>query len=290
MRIVLTGASGQLGAYLVAALATTPHELVLWSGSQKGTRAGRALVRVDLNDAAALRNALEKTRPDAIVHAAAISKPTSVFEQRERAWRVNVEATRGIADWCATNDRALVFTSTDLVFDGARGWYDENDTPRPLNAYARTKVAAEGHALSVPRGLVARMALMYGPSRNGQATYFDDALAALKRGQPQRFFVDEFRTPLDYQTAAHALVALLHAGARGVVHVAGRQRLSRFDLMSRIARRLDLNPALVQGDSLHDHAWSEPRAPDCSLKTNRLSELLPDLSRPPVEDVVRTWT
>lgn len=289
LRIGVTGASGQLGAYLVEALAAATHDLVAWSGTQKGERSGIPLIRLDLTDEVMLARALDKASPDAVIHAAAISKPSSVFEQRERAWVVNVEATRRIADWCDRRQRRLVFTSTDLVFDGTRGWYSEGDGVSPLGAYAQTKVAAEAAVTTISNGLVARMALMFGPAKQSRPGYFDTMVAALRSGRPQKFFHDELRTPLDYGTAAHALAGLIESAATGIVHVAGGERLSRVELMTQVARGLGLDEGLIQSNSLRDLTWSEPRAADCSLRSDRLMQLLPDLRRPTPEAVARTW-
>ena len=97
--------------------------------------------------------------------------------------------------------------------------------------------------LAVPRGIVARVCLLFGPDLGGNPGFFDNALAALARGEPRPFFRDEFRTPLDYRSAAEVLTRLIESEATGLVHVGGRERLSRFDLMRRvaIARGIDVN-------------------------------------------------
>ena len=93
-----------------------------------------------------------------IIHAAAISGAEDVRKNPRQAWAVNVEATQQLAVWCRDHRRRLVFTSTDMVFDGARGWYREDDPRAPIVEYGRTKAAAEEAVLEVPGGLVARLA------------------------------------------------------------------------------------------------------------------------------------
>ena len=206
-----------------------------------------------------------------------MSAADAVRQNPQEGWRVNVEGTAWLADWCREHDRRLVFTSTDLVFDGARGWYREDDAPGPILAYGRTKAAAEALVLEVPRGLVARISLLFGPSRIGRGSFFDRALAGLKAGQPQVFFEDEFRTPLDYATAALALIRLAQTEVRGIVHVAGRERVSRFQLMERTARTLGLDPGLVRANRREDVKLAEPRPADVSLR-HRPSRLAPSRS------------
>jgi len=291
MRILVTGASGQLGSYLASELCRGGRfEPVLWSRGTTGSRSGCELRPVDLADGLAQTSALEEANPDVVIHTAAISSADQVRTAPEHAWAVNVEATRRLAAWCGDRGRRLIFTSTDLVFDGARGWYREDEVPNPVLAYGRTKVAAEPLVLQVPGGLVARISLLYGPSRAGRASFFDTALASLATGQPQAFFEDEFRTPLDYATAARFLIRMVETQAGGIIHVAGRERVSRYELMQRAARALGLDPGLVRANRQQDANRAEPRPADVSLDTSRLASLLPDLDRPSIETVLGMLT
>jgi dTDP-4-dehydrorhamnose reductase len=286
MRVLLTGASGQLGAYLIDRLSASGHDLVAWSGSGPGLRGGVPLVPVDLTDPLPTLRALEAADPDVVLHAAALSAADAVRRDLERGWAINVFATRLLSEWCSRRDRRLVFTSTDLVFDGSKPWWREDDPAWPLLAYGRTKREAEPFVLAVPRGLVARVSLLYGPSLCGREGFFDRAMSALRLGRLQAFFVDEFRTPLNYATAAEILARLATTEVTGVLHVAGAERVSRFDLMRRAAVAMGLDADLVWGNRRSDVVMEEPRPADVSLDTTRLAGLLPDLVRPTIEEAL----
>ncbi len=218
-----------------------------------------------------------------IIHAAAISSADAVLRDREHAWNLNVRATEFLADWARQNARRILFASTDLVFDGSRSWYREDDPPAPGTEYGRTKLAAEPAILATPRGLVVRFSLLYGPSRIARLAYFDQALADLGRGAARSFFEDEFRTPLDYATAASILRRLAESGATGIVHAGGRERVSRFELMRRSAAAIGIDPEHVKANRRADAPSREPRPADVSLDTSRLRSLLPDLLLPTIE-------
>ncbi|HEV3168085.1 MAG TPA: SDR family oxidoreductase [Isosphaeraceae bacterium] len=284
MRVVLTGASGQLGAYLVEELVARGHQVTAWSGSSHGERSGIPLVPVDLTDPSATEPALSAVDPDVVVHVAAISAAEAVRRDPERGEAVNVVATERLAQWCARRGRRLVYTSTDLVFDGSKAWNREDDPAEPVIAYGRTKRAAEASVLEVPSGLVARASLLFGPSRCGRPSFFSRMIDALKLGQPQALFVDEFRTPLHLATAATLLVRLAESPITGLIHVAGTERLSRFELMRRTAAALGLDLALVLPNSRADVTGPDPRPADVSLDTSRLAALLPNVRRPSIEE------
>ena len=283
MRILLTGASGQLGAYLIDRLRLDGHEVIPWSGSETGHRSNLPLRPVDLTDPVASERALAEGDPDLILHAAAMSAAEGVRRDPGRARAVNVEATGRLAGWCVRHGRRLVFTSTDMVFDGERIWSRESDPASPGLAYGRSKVAAEETVLGSPGVLVARLPLLFGPSRCGRTGFFDASLEAMRRGEPRTFFEDEWRTPLHLAVAADLLARLIGAGASGLLHVAGAERVSRFDLMRRAAIASGIDPGMVRANRRADAPGPEPRPGNLSLDTSLLAATLPDLVRPSIE-------
>lgn len=285
MRVVLTGASGKLGAYLVEALNAAGHEVSTWGGPSSLGR--EELTPIDLTDAGATARALEVSDPEVVVHAAAMSAADAVRRDPGLGRAVNVGATARLADWCARRSRRLVFTSTDMVFDGSRAWSREDDPAEPVLEYGRTKREAEHVVAATPGALVARVSLLYGPALRGRLGYYDGTVAALRRGEPQTFFEDEYRTPLDLATAAAILTELAASDVSGVLHVAGRERVSRFELVRRVAGALGLDPTLVRANRQADVASAEPRPADVSLDTTKLAGLFPGLRRPTIEEAVR---
>ena len=287
MRILLTGASGQLGAYLIDQLRTSEHELIAWSKSEPGHRYGIDLIPVDLTNIEATALTLDRANPEVILHVAALSTVDAVRLDPAKARATNIEATSRLADWCDRHDRKLVFTSTDLVFDGSRPWNHEDAPAEPILAYGRTKRDAEAPVLSVPRGVVARISLLYGPSRSGRPYFFDKAVSGLRSGEPQTFFEDEYRTPLHLATAASILIRLAESDCAGLFHVAGAERVSRFELMQRAASALGFDPGLVLSNRRADVTLAEPRPRDVSLDTSKLASAFPDLRRPTIEESLR---
>jgi dTDP-4-dehydrorhamnose reductase len=286
MRVVLTGASGQLGSYLAESLVSGGHQLIAWSCSSRGERADVSLEPVDLTDAIQTECALARADPEAIVHAAALSSADSVRRDPRLGRDLNVDSTRRLADWCARHQRRLVFTSTDLVFDGSRSWYREDEIPEPILAYGRTKREAETAVLESGGGLVARLSLLYGPSKCGRESFFGHTIAALRAGRPQSLFEDEYRTPIDLATAAHVLARFVESSLTGLIHVAGTERMSRYEMIRRAAVALRLDGGLVHANRRTDVTSPEPRPADVSLDTSRLAAIWPAMGRPMLEQAL----
>ena len=287
MKILVTGASGQLGAYLLDELARVGHKVVAWSGSEAVRRGGVDLIRVDLAAIDSIEPALDRADPDSVIHAAAISSAEAVRLDRPRAEAINVRATRRISEWAESRRRRVVFTSTDLVFDGTRPLRREDDPAEPVLAYGQTKRAAELALAPYRSAVVARLPLLFGLSRRGRPSFFDRAIEALRRGEPQSFFEDEYRTPLDYESAARGLVQLASTDVAGIIHLAGHERMSRFDLMARSAEALGLDAVLVRANRRSDAGFPEPRPADVSLDTTRWGKLFPDQVWPSVEEALQ---
>ncbi len=193
MRVVVTGASGQLGSTVLFRLAEAGHEVWGWSGSLDEKRGPFVLRAVDLRDEPTVLQRLEEADPEVVIHAAAVSSAEAVRRDPVFGRAVNTEATARLAAWCDSRGRRLIYTSTDLVFDGTRSWYREEDAAEPILEYGRTKRDAEPAVLAIPRGLVARMSLMYGPSRSGRPSYYERTIAGLR---------EEWREPFSRMSSA----------------------------------------------------------------------------------------
>ena len=287
MRVLITGASGTLGAYLLEAAASAGLECRAWCGRAATRRGGLTLEPIDLTDFPATIARLDAADPDGVLHAAAVASADAVRADETAARVVNVDSTRAIAEWCRRRGRRLIYTSTDLVFSGDRAWNRETDPAVPCLAYGRSKLDAEAAVWATPRGLVARLSLLYGPTRCERPAFFDGVLSAWRERRSRAFFEDEFRTPLDLETCARILVALARQESTGVVHVGGAERVSRYELMRRVATALGFDPALVIANRRSDVELPEPRPADVSLDTSRLVRLLPELHRPSIEEAVR---
>jgi dTDP-4-dehydrorhamnose reductase len=167
MRLLITGAGGLLGAYLLRELVNR-EGILTWGGPGGGERFGRRLRPIDLTDTMAAATAFRDDRPDVIVHVAALARVADCWRDPQKAWNTNVTATSTLAELAEKTTARLVYVSTDLVFDGEHAPYRETDEPMPGSAYGRSKRAGEDRVLAIPRSAVARVSLLYGPSLHGR--------------------------------------------------------------------------------------------------------------------------
>jgi dTDP-4-dehydrorhamnose reductase len=291
-RVLVTGASGHLGSYLSAELGQLGQHvgsLSAWSGPQFSGSFPRPGSAIDLTDARQVELQLERDRPDVILHAAAWSRVDACQQQPAVARQVNVDATARLAEWARRRQVRLLFVSTDLVFDGTAAPYSEQAPPAPLSVYGATKWEAEQAVLATPHALVARLSLLYGPSRTGRVTFFDQQWQALQRPATCRLFVDEWRTPLATHVAARLLSRLALSDHAGLVHVGGPERMSRWEMGVRLARFLGLPTEPLVPVHRADQPAPEPRPCDVSLDSSRLGGWFPDVVWPSYEQTLEDW-
>jgi len=249
----VTGAGGLIGNYLVR---TAARYGPTWR--VRGLTRGE----LELTDFAAVRRAFERDRPGLVIHCAALTRNPQCTADPAAARRENVAVTEHLAA-LASAGRFVLF-STDLVFDGNGGWYEENAPVNPLGVYAETKVAAEQVVARHPRHLIIRTSLNGGTSPTGDRGFNEQMRLEWQKGRTLRLFTDEYRAPLFAGLTARATWELVNRAPSGTYHVAGAERLSRWQIGEWIAARWPQLAPRLEAASLRDYA-GPPRPPDTTL-------------------------
>jgi dTDP-4-dehydrorhamnose reductase len=287
-RWLVTGASGQLGGHVLRQLALEDgaDDILALAGQGDVGTLGVKTQRVNLARGDTLCACVEAFRPTHVIHLGAMTAVADCYARPDEAYGVNATATQVLAEAAEDAQARLVFASTDMVFDGTAAPYRETDPPGPLSVYGMTKLAAERALADFDQALVVRLPLMYGLPCAARETTFVRQLAALRSGQPVRLFTDEFRTPVWLADVARAVIGLARSDLRGVIHVAGPERLSRYELVARCAKLLGVaRPNLVPVSRLDIQA-PEPRPADLSLDGSQFGSLFAHLMPGPIRPAV----
>jgi dTDP-4-dehydrorhamnose reductase len=233
----------------------------------------RALAReqLDLLDFVAVRREFQKEKPKLVIHCAAVSTLAEAQSNPDLARRVNVGVTELLAGLAA--DIQFVFFSTDLVFDGCKGNYVETDAVNPIHVYGETKAAAEEIVLRNPHHTVVRTSINGGVSRAGNRGFNEQLRLAWQAGRGTNLFTDEFRCPIFAGETARAVWKLVNQNRAGLFHVAGAEKLSRWQIGQLLATRWpQLNPKITPG--LAKKFPGPPRALDTSLNITKVQKVL----------------
>ena len=273
---LVLGGSGFLGVHLVRRMeAEAPNMRCIAASRHPGTGAARR--QWDACQPRATAELFEELRPQVVILAAALSRVGECERDPALARELNVALPEELAELAVRFEARLLHVSSDLVFGGKPALgerYGEADPPSPLGCYGRTK--AEGEEKLLQSGaLVVRIPLLFGDS-GGRAMGASDALfASLDRGESPGLFRDEWRTPLEVASAAAALVELSMGETRGLLHLAGEERLSRYELGCRLllAARRGSELGRLRSITRAEVGLGE-RASDASLDASRARALL----------------
>jgi dTDP-4-dehydrorhamnose reductase len=272
-RLLITGASGLVGGHVAreAALTWEVHgtcrnHCVSWPGIR--------MYGLLLEDEQRVLSLVREVRPDVIIHAAAWTDVDACSRQPELAIAVNTSATAVLAGEAAALGARLIYLSSDMVFDGNKGLYDESDRPNPLNLYGQTKLDGEKAVLSSRNSVVARVALVYGKPVALGNSFSEKMLEEWKRGESVSLFTDQFRSPVWVNDLARALLELAGHEFCGLVHLGGSVRIDRYTFGLALAEKYGFSPNLLRPVSLSGLKNTARRPRDVSFSISRAKALL----------------
>ncbi|MFB2923121.1 SDR family oxidoreductase [Aerosakkonema funiforme] len=263
-KLLVTGCSGFLG-WNLCHLAKQQWQVYGTYLSKSVDIPDINIVKADLRDFQELKRLFEEIQPDAVIHTAAQSNPNFCQNHPDESYQINVTASLNIAGLCADYFISCAFTSTDLVFNGLNPPYRETDSVSPVNIYGEQKVMAERGMLErYPKTAICRMPLMFGIAPPGATSFIQPFIKILKEGKELSLFTDEFRTPVSGITAASGLLLALEQ-VEGIIHLGGKERISRYEFGRLMAEVLQLPQENLKGCLQKDVPMAAPRPADVSL-------------------------
>ena len=255
MKLLVTGAQGMVGSAATRLARMQGHEVVACSRAE-----------LDIADVRAVAGALGRSRPDAVINCAALTRLDECEADPARAQAVNTRGPGNLAEACAGIGAGLVTISTDYVFDGrSADFYTQRDQPRPQSVYARTKVEGERAAQSAwARTSVVRTGYLFGAGgRNSLAQVVERA----RRGERLKAIHDAFGTPTYAPDLAARLLELAALDVPGVYHVCNAGEGASFEQFAIAALEVaGLDPKLVERVSFDSLARATPRPRNSRLK------------------------
>jgi dTDP-4-dehydrorhamnose reductase len=246
---------------------------------------GVEAVRIDFQTSS-LSSALANADPDVVVHCAGMTDVDACEDHPELARFLNQTVASAVADVCAARSIRLVHISTDHFFDGSSPFATEETVPKPVNVYGATKLAGErAVAERCPQALIIRTNF-FGWGLPHRRSFSDWVLDVLSSGRAQPMFSDVYFTPILIQDLMEILLDLMDRGAAGIFHVAGAERLSKFDFARAMAKHFNLSPDNLIRASIEESGLRAARPREMSLSSGKMEALL-HRNAPSVSDGLR---
>jgi dTDP-4-dehydrorhamnose reductase len=255
--ILVTGSNGLLGQKITERILDHRHyNLIATSigANRFPVKEGYVYAEMDITDPLNVKNVIERFRPDAIIHTAAMTNVDTSELNKELAFKLNVAAVETLAKVCEQHNIQLVHLSTDFVFDGENGPYNELAAPNPLSYYGSTKLMAEEVIKnSKCKWVVLRTIIVYGiVSDMSRSNIVLWAKGALERKESINVVKDQWRMPTLAEDLADCCLLAVETDAYGVYNASGKDMMSISELVRRVADFWDLDQSLIHEISSAD--------------------------------------
>lgn len=246
-RIIVTGSNGMLGQRTVEYYSLKENiELLATSVEDKSVIGSVDYIPCDIKSRDKIKKVIYDYCPDFIIHTAAFTNVDLSEKMREDAWKINVKGVEYIAEAARAIDAQIIHISTDYIFDGKNGPYDENALPNPIGYYGRTKLASE-NALKISGTLftILRTNVLYGIALNSRPDFVRWVISSLGNNEKIRIVKDQINNPTFIDDLVQAINKIIEFKKTGIYNIGGKEFLSRFEFTNRIAEYFNLNKNLI---------------------------------------------
>ena len=261
-RLFITGGSGLLGSRF--SKFTDEYEVTTTYNKNPKEHS----VKLDITDEKDVLNKIKSLSPDLVVHPAALTNVDYCEDHKEEAYKINAQGTLNMVKACEKIDSKLIYVSTDFVFDGTEGSYKETDKTNPISYYGLSKLKGEEFVQeSDIKSAIVRVSVLYGWHEN--FNYVMWVIDELKKGNNINIVTDEYNSPTYAENAAEAILKIFSKNKEGIYHIAGDERINRFDFAKNIAKVFELDETLINPIKSEDLIRKARRPLDSSLSVEK---------------------
>ena len=254
-RILITGANGLLGQKLVDLLSKQPGiELIATARGDNRLPyvTGYSYRSMDITDRQQVLDVVAAEKPHVIIHTAAMTNVDQCEFEKDACWQQNVQAVEYLVEACRLNDVFLCHVSTDFIFDGAEGPYDEEADPNPISFYGWSKYAAEKAVINADRiggpirWAIARTVLVYGIAHDmSRSNIILWVKKSLEEGKNIKVVTDQWRSPTLAEDLAMGCFLIADKEAEGIFNISGKEVLTPYEMAHLTADYFGLDKSLI---------------------------------------------
>ena len=279
MRILITGAFGQLGHSLQSVLSKKSNYDLICTGRK--LKKGQEVIPLDIRNQVALKELINTTAPDILINLAAMTNVDACELNPKLAGEINVA---GLEHICDSFKGKIIHLSTDYVFDGTSGPYKEDDPLNPISIYGKTKLASEHILLEKDiKNLVIRGNVLYDYSPHTSASFLNWVVSSLKGNQEIKVVQDQFNNPTWTRSMSDIIELSIENDLEGIIHWGDSEHISRFEFAKLIAKKFSLDESLIKPILTSELNQPARRPLQSGLSTEKLVNML-DIIPPSIDD------
>ena len=268
---MVIGASGLLGSHIVKE-SKNRYNVIATFNSHPIDIAGCEAVQIDITDSQKTKDIILKINPDCVILSAAQRNVDFCEKNQKEVTRINVTGAQNVAVASDKVRAKLIYISTDLVFDGSKEMYNENDPTNPVQHYGKTKLEGE---LQVASALddyaIARVSVLYDWNLFDYTTNFVTWIySKLKKNESLSLFTDQFRCATYIKNSCEALLSIYEKDEKGIFHVAGKNCVSRHHIGLQVAKIFGFDESLITTMESSESEWKALRPKKCCLDVGKM--------------------
>ena len=280
MKILVTGSNGLLGQKLVKLILDEGnHQLVATAkGSNRLPIPEEAYVfeSLDITNREQVLSIIAKHKPDAVIHTAAMTNVDQCELEKEACWDLNVTAVKHMVEACQLNNAFLLHLSTDFIFDGESGPYNEEAEANPISYYGESKLAAE-RILEESQidWAIARTVLVYGIAHDmSRSNIILWVKKSLEEGKEIKVVDDQLRSPTLAEDLAQGCLLIAEQKAKGIFNISGSDLLTPYEMAIQTAKFFNLSTATMQKADASTFTQTAKRPPKTGLLIEKARTIL----------------
>ena len=272
MKYLVTGSSGLIGNQIVIDLEQSGQTVYSCYNNIKPLYGiPTKLNLLNLDD---ISTTFKTIQPDVIIHSAALTDVEKCEMEPELANSINTKATKVIANEANSLNSFLIYLSTDYVFDGKKGLYNEIDSTNPLNHYGKTKIGGEKAIKNcTSKWSIIRTSTPFG-TNSFKKTFPVWLIENLQKNKKVNILEDQFTSPTYVPNLSQIILEIITRKLEGLFHVSGSTRISRFEFAKTIVEKLNLNLSLLNPVKIDVMPWKAKRPVDSSLDISKINSIL----------------
>jgi dTDP-4-dehydrorhamnose reductase len=283
-KVLITGVSGFIGSELANHL--NKNFEIIGIDIQKPLSKKIKFYKGSITNESLLERIFKENKIDIIIHSAAEKSLKNCENNKKLVYKTNYLSTKKLYEFSKINDSKFIFISSDIVFNGIKGNYSEDEKPSPINQYGRLKQLCENFLINKGNVAICRTALVFGRVPRNQKRYFnkivkqselivqgylvDHVLKRIENNLPIFLAKNEYCNPTSKKTLAKQIMAVIQEDTSGIIHCCGKEKISKFNFGKQVAKYFKLNSKLIK-DII---SKEELRPKNVSLKTSNSEKKL----------------
>lgn len=242
--LLVIGGSGLVGTSLIQLISDSMKVYFTFNTHKYEVPKAKGFFINLLNNDESISNLIKTISPDVVVNTAAYQSVDYCEERPDMANLLHIESTKEICSACLETSSKLIHFSSNFVFDGKKGFYNEKDKPNPLSHYGKTRLEAEKIVLaSSAKNVVLRTTVIYGWHRNSKFTNF--VLERLNDKLSIDAFTDQYGNPTLADDLAQCIIKIISYDACGLFHAVGKSCINRYNFAQHLAEKFGYDKSLI---------------------------------------------